>query len=141
MAGNSHQRSRKDTTMRDTSMRAIAPTPNIAVTIGGQLRVYFAYVTTADPALDGPSTLTLYQTTLADLSGFAADPIVHDTMLGKKPARLVLIDLRELAWHRARYREESCLLAPADPMLVNLSTLQHWLWQRLQAPAAFETHA
>jgi hypothetical protein len=122
-------------------MRHISPAPNIAVTIGGQLRIYYAYVTTADPALDGPSTLTLYASTLTDLSGFAADPIVHDTSRAKAPARLVLIDLKELAWHRARYRQEQCMFAPADPVLVSFKTLQHWLWQRLQAPIAMEVCA
>ena len=122
-------------------MREISPTPNIAVTIGGQLRVYYAYVTTADPALDGPSTVTLYTSSLTDLSGFAADPIVHETSFGRTPARLVLIDLRELAWHRARYRGEHRIFAPADPVLVSLKTLQHWLWQRLQAPTAAEVYA
>jgi hypothetical protein len=122
-------------------MRDISPTPNIAVTIGGQLRIYYAYVTTAGHELDGPSTMTLYASTLTDLSGFAADPIVHDTSRGKAPARLVLIDLRELAWHRARYRHGQCLFAPADPVLVSLNTLQHWLWQRLQAPTAREVSA
>jgi hypothetical protein len=34
-------------------MRHISAAPNIAVTIGGQLRIYYAYVTSADPALDG----------------------------------------------------------------------------------------
>ena len=122
-------------------MRDISPTPNITVTIGGQLRIYYAYVTTAGPELDGPSTMTLYASTLTDLSGFAADPIVHERVGGKARARLVLIDLRELAWHRARYRGEHCLFAPADPVLVSLNTLQHWLWLRLQAPApARSTH-
>ena len=55
-------------------MRDISPTPNIAVTIGGQLRVYYAYVTTAGPELDGPTTMTLYASTLTELSGFAARP-------------------------------------------------------------------
>lgn len=122
-------------------MRTIAPSPNIAVTIGEQLRIYYAYVTTAQPTLDGPSTLTLHRSTLTDLSGFAAEPIVHAASIGCTPARLVLIDLRELAWHRARYRAEHCLLAPADPMLVNLRTLQQWLWQRLQSPGAREVTA
>ena len=115
-------------------MRDISPTPNITVTIGGQLRIYYAYVTTAGPELDGPSTMTLYASTLTDLSGFAADPIVHERVGGKARARLVLIDLRELTSHRATYRREQCICAPADPMLVSPQTLQHWLWQRLQAP-------
>ena len=122
-------------------MRDISPTPNITVTIGGQLRIYYAYVTTAGPELDGPSTMTLYASTLTDLSGFAADPIVHERVGGKARSRLVLIDLRELAWHRARYRGEHCLFAPADPVLVSLNTLQHWLWLRLQAPSASEVNA
>jgi hypothetical protein len=68
----------KDIRERRESMRAIAPTPNITVMIGGQLRVYYAYVTTAGPELDGPMTMTLYASTLTELSGFALDPIVHD---------------------------------------------------------------
>ena len=55
-------------------MRDFSPTPNIAVTIGGQLRVYYAYVTTAGPELDGPTTMTLYTSTLTEPSGFALDP-------------------------------------------------------------------
>lgn len=122
-------------------MRTITPSPNIAVTIGGQLRVYYAYVTTARPTLDGPSTMTLHSATLTDLSGFAADPIVHAAAIGHTPARLVLIDLHELAWHRARYRAERCVFAPADPMLVSLKALQQWLWQRLQSPEVREVSA
>ena len=121
--------------------RAIAPTPHIAVTIGGQLRVYYAYVTTARPELDGPATMTLYASTLTELAGFALDPIVHDRVRGQALARLILIDLRELTWHRATYRREQCICAPADPMLVSPHTLQHWLWQRLQAPHASQGHA
>jgi hypothetical protein len=120
-------------------MRDNSPTPSIAVTIGGQLRVYYAYVTTAGPEHDGPTTLTLYASTLTELSGFALDPIVHDSIRGKALARLVLIDLREL--DRARYRQEQCICTKADPMLVSLQTLQHWLWQRLQASNASQVHA
>jgi hypothetical protein len=115
-------------------MSEITRTPSIAVTIGGQERVYHAFVTTAAPILDGPSTMTLHASTLADVSGFAADPLIYDQTCRNSPARLVLIESRELAWHRARYRGEHCLCAPADPVLVSLRTLQFWLWQRLQAP-------
>ncbi|HVC21540.1 MAG TPA: hypothetical protein VNE16_15825 [Vicinamibacterales bacterium] len=115
--------------------------PSVEVTIGGQVRLYHAFVTTAGPELDGPSTLTLYGATLTDLAGFAADPLVHDAARSHMAARLVLIETRELAWHRAQYRAEHCLCAPADPVLVSLRTLQHWLWQRLQAPAWSEAHA
>jgi hypothetical protein len=112
--------------------------PSIEVTIGGQIRIYHAFVTTAAPTLDGPSTMTLHASTLSDVCGFAADPIVHDAARGKT---LVLIETRELAWHKASYRAERCLCAPADPVLVSLRTLQFWLWQRLQAPGACEVHA
>lgn len=120
-------------------MPECAPSPSIEVTIGGQHRVYHAFVTTATPALDGPSTMTLHASTLSDVCGFAADPIVHDATTGKTPARLVLIETRELAWHRSNYRASHCLCAPADPVLVSIRTLQHWLWLRLQMPT--EVHA
>ena len=122
-------------------MQEFSPMPSIAVAIGGQLRVYHAYITTASPNLDGPSTLTLYASTLTDLSGFAADPIVHDTARGRMPTRLVLIERRELKWHRDSYRAEHRIFAPADPVLVSLRTLERWLWSRLQASAANEVHA
>ena len=121
-------------------MPEFARTPSIAVTIGGQIRVYHAYVTTATPALDGPSTMTLHASTLADVSGFAADPIIQDTARSRTPARLVLIEARELEWHRTRYKAEDCLCAPVDPVLVSLRTLQFWLWQRLHAPIASEVY-
>jgi hypothetical protein len=63
----------------------IAPTPNIAATIGGQIRVYHAFVTTAAPALDGPSTVTLHASTPDDVSGFAGDLIVQHTGYTKSP--------------------------------------------------------
>lgn len=119
-------------------MPETCPRPSIDVTIGGQLRIYHAFVTTATPSLDGPSTVTLHASNLADVSGFAADPMVYDTARSKTPARLVLIETRELTWHRAQYKAEHCLCTPADPILVSLKTLQHWLWRRLQAPKASE---
>ena len=122
-------------------MPGFSISPSIEVTIGGQIRIYHAFVTTAAPTLDGPSTMTLHASTLSDVCGFAGDPIVHDAASSKTPARLVLIETRELAWHKARYRSEHCLCAPADPVLVSLRTLQFWLWQRLQAPGACEAHA
>ena len=49
-------------------MRTGSITPTISVEIGGQLRIYHAFVTTARPAQDGPSTLTLYTSTFADVA-------------------------------------------------------------------------
>ena len=56
-------------------------------------------------------------------------------------ARLVLVDAMELAWQRAKYRGNQHVLLSADPGLVGLNTLQHWLWQRLQAPIASQVAA
>ena len=111
-------------------------TPSITVTIGHHTRLYFAFVTTAPAELDSPATMTLHASTFSDVAGFAADPITHDELRGRTPARLVLVDAMELAWQRARIRGNHHLLLPADPVLVGLNTLQHWLWQRLQAPLA-----
>ena len=122
-------------------MQELSPMPSIAVTIGGQLRVYHAFVTNAGPELDGPSTLTLYTSTFSDLAGFTADLIAHDTARSRTAARLVLIETRELAWHRARYRAERCVFLHADPVLVSLRTLERWLWSRLQTSAPNEVHA
>ena len=115
-------------------MRQLSVTPSITVTIGQHTRLSFAFVTTAPAELDSPSTMTLHASTFSDVVGFAADPITHDEHRGRTPARLVLVDAMELAWQRARICGNHHVFVPADPVLVGLNTLQHWLWQRLQAP-------
>ena len=50
-------------------------TPSITVTIGHDSRIYFAFVTTAPADLDSPATLTLHAASLADVAGFAAEPL------------------------------------------------------------------
>ena len=122
-------------------MRQLSITPSITVAIGRHTRHYFAFVTTAPVDLDSPATMTLHASTFADIVGLAADPVIHDEMRARTPARLVLVDAMELAWQRARYRGHHHLFVPADPGLVGLNTLQHWLWQRLNAPIASEVHA
>ena len=109
-------------------------TPCIEVAIGRETRLYHAFVTTAPTSLDSPSTLTLYLSTLADVSGFAATSVTQEAGKGRTNARLVLVDARELSWQRARCRAKQHILAPADPLMVGLTTLQLWLWQRLKAP-------
>jgi hypothetical protein len=124
-----------------TPMTERSLTPNITVTIGHHTRIYFAFVTTAPAELDSPSTVTLHSATFADVAGFAADPITLDEAHGRISARLILVDAMELAWQRAKYRGNQHQLLSADPGLVGLNTLQHWLWQRLQAPMASQVAA
>ena len=121
-------------------MRHLSITPSITVTIGRHTRLYFAFITTAPAALDSPATMTLYTGTFADVVGFAADTCVYDQSRARTQARLVLVDAMELAWQRARYRADQHRLWPADRVLVGHHTLQHWLWQRLQASTP-EGHA
>ena len=117
-------------------------TPNITVTIGHHTRIYFAFVTTAPTELDSPATVTLHSATFADVAGFAAEPITLDTIPRHgTPARLVLVDAMELAWQRAKCRGNSTRCCRRIPVLVGLNTLQHWLWQRLQAPATSQVAA
>lgn len=115
-------------------MNTNSVTPSIEVSIGRELRLYHAFVTTAPPRFDAPATLTLYAAPLSDVSGMAADPVALDSVRAKTPARLVLVDGSELGWQRARYRQAKHLFTPADPVLVGLDTLQHWLWTRIGAP-------
>ncbi len=117
---------------RETTMTDRSTTPNIEVTIGRQTRLYHAFITTAPAVLDAPSTVTLYAGPLKDIAGLAADDLALDAETAGTPSRLVLIDTTELGWQRARCRAKSHRLAPADPVLVGFSTLQQWLWQRLQ---------
>ena len=48
---------------------------------------------------------------------------------------------QDVVRQRAKYRGNQHLLLPADPVLVGLNTLQHWLWQRLQAPTTNQVAA
>ena len=109
--------------------------------IGRYTRLYFAFITTAPADLDSPATITLHAGNLSEVSGFAAEPLTLDPGRASSAARLVLVDAMELAWQRAQCRGNQHLLLPADPVLVGLNTLQHWLWQRLQAPAASQVAA
>ena len=117
-------------------MRQLSITPSITVTIGRHTRIYYAFVTTAPAELDSPATVTLHASTFSDVVGFAADAGPQASVRARIPARLVLVDAMELAWQRAKYRGHNHVLLSADPVLVGLNTLQHWLWQRLQAPAS-----
>ena len=85
--------------------------------------------------LDAPSTVTLYAGPLKDVAGLAGEELTVDTTKAATPSRLVLIDTTELGWQRARCRAKAHRLLPADPVLVGFTTLQQWLWQRLQVPA------
>jgi hypothetical protein len=110
----------------------------VDVTIGGETRVYEAFVTTAPVALDRPSTVTLCESSFAEVAGWAADPIPFDATLAETPARLVLIRKADLELQKAYYREGRHRLAPTDPVLVDPNTLQHWLWNRLAMPCERE---
>ncbi len=116
-------------------MRQLSITPSITVTIGRHTRIYYAFVTTAPVELDSPATVTLHASAFADAVGFAAD-VPNEMVRAGVPARLVLIDAMELAWQQAKYRGHNHLFLRADPVLVGLNTLQHWLWRRLRAPIA-----
>ena len=123
-------------------MCQVSITPSITVTIGRHTRQYFAFVTTGPAQLDSPSTITLHAAAFCEVAGrFAADPITCDESRAGTPARLILVDTTEHLQQRANYQGSPHRLLPADRVLVGLNTLQHWLWQRLQAPIASEVHA
>jgi hypothetical protein len=112
----------------------------VDVTIGGETRIYEAFVTTAPARLDRPSTVTLEESSFAGVAHLTAEPIPFDTTLGGRPARLVLIAKADRDLQKASYREGHYLLAPADPVLVGRNTLQEWLWDRLAMPSDQEVH-
>jgi hypothetical protein len=107
----------------------------VDVTIGGETRIYQAFVTTAPASLDRPSTVTLEESSFAKVAHLTADPIPFDATLGNRPARLVLIAEVDAKVQKACYREGRHLLAPADLVLIGRDTLQEWLWNRLAMPS------
>jgi hypothetical protein len=112
----------------------------VDVTIGGETRVYEAFVTTAPVALDRPTTVTLCESSFAEMVGWAVEPIPFDATLADMSTRLVLIRKADLDVQKAYYREGRHLLTPTDPVLLDLNTLQHWLWNRLAMPCEQEMH-
>jgi hypothetical protein len=112
-------------------MEPTPATPVIAVCIGRQTRLYHALVTDLPAGEDAPSTVTLHSGTLAEIAEFAAVPLSLEAHAVSRTGRLVLVDATQLSWHRARSREKQALFVPADPVLVGVNSLQHWLWQRL----------
>ena len=120
-------------------MEHLSMAPGVSVTIGGQTRQYFAFVTTGPHVFDSPATLTLQHGPFADVIAFAGAPIPHERMR-RTTARLVLVDAMELAWQRAKCHGYQYLFLPADARLAGPNTLQQWLWQRLEgrsvSPAA-----
>ena len=115
-------------------MQHLSTAPSVAVTIGGQTRRYFAFVTTAPDVLDSPATVTLEHGAFRDVIAFAGAP-VPDERLRRMTARLVLVDAMELAWQRAKYVGHKYLFLPADTRLAGPNTLQRWLWKRLEGRA------
>jgi hypothetical protein len=107
----------------------------VDVTIGGETRIYQAFVTTAPAGLDRPSTVTLEESSLARVAHLTADPIPFDATLGHKPARLVLIAEVDAKAQKACYRGGRHLIAPADLVLIGRNTLEQWLWNRLATPS------
>ena len=110
-------------------------TPSIEVTIGRETRLYHAFITTAPATVRRAGNghaphRRRFRTCRAWLRTRS-----HSTRRANASARLVLVDGTELAWQRARYRERGHLCAPADPVLVGVNTLQHWLWNRIGSPA------
>ena len=85
--------------------------------------------------LDAPATLTLYSAPLSDVSGMAAEFRSHSMPRAQSHPR------DSCSWmgacssgNRRAIGKRSISLSPADPVLVGLNTLQHWLWNRLGAP-------
>ena len=109
-------------------------TPTIEITIGRELRLYHAYVTTAAPRLDAPATLTVHAAPLWDVLWMAAAFIALDPERAQEAARLVLVDDSQFEWQEAKYKEARCLFIPADPVALRPNALQGWLWNRLGAP-------
>ena len=121
--------------------RLSTTTPSITVTIGHETRLYFACVTTAPAVLDSPNTITLDEGPFADIVGYAADPVTFDELLGRVPARLVIVDGAQRAWQEAKYVGNQYLLLRADPWFAGLYALQRRLWQRLQVRDVAEVSA
>ncbi len=117
-----------------------SPTPNITVTIGHHTRIYFAFVTTAPAELDSPATA---RSTRRRLRTWPASPLNHSQSMALAAGhrRDWSSSMRWSSPGNAHAAAEPHLLLPADPVLLGLNTLQHWLWQRLQAPTTNQVAA
>ena len=127
---------RKENPMTERSL-----TPNITVTIGHHTRIYFAFVTTRTRR----SRLTSDgHAPRGDVRGRGrlrggADHARSVTRQGTRAPCARRRDGARLA--TSQVPRPAAPLLSADPVLVGLNTLQHWLWQRLQAPTTSQVAA
>ena len=117
-------------------MYAPTITPSIEVTIGRETRLYHAFITTAPARLDAPATVTLHTGAALGRVGHGCGPD-----LARSDARKC-IRRGSCSWTAPSWPGSARdiangrhLFAPADPVLVGLNTLQHWLWNRIGSPA------
>ena len=115
-------------------MHAPRITPSIEVTIGRETRLYHAFITTAPATFDAPATVTLHTAPLSDVraSRRTRTPSTsHPRML-----RGGSCSWTAPSWTGSgRATAKGPCLAPGDPVLIGLTTLQHWLWNRIGSPA------
>ena len=109
--------------------------PAVDVTIGGETRIYHAFITTAP--IDARRAVNSHagRIQLRERGGFAADPIPFDEHAREGSARLVLIGSTELDGQTRALPRRSVPVHTSRPVLVGLNTLQQWLWQRLAMPS------
>jgi hypothetical protein len=112
----------------------------VNIRVGEETRNFQAFITTAPIAFDRPSTLTLYESSFAEIASYTAESIPFDRAFGCTEARLVLIDSTELDLQQAQYREGRYLIAAPDPVLVGRNTLEDSLWHHLGLPSRREVH-
>ena len=112
----------------------------VDIRVGEETRNFQAFITTAPIAFDRPCTLTLYESSFAEIASYTAEPIPFDRAFGCTEARLVLIDSTELDLQQAQYREGQYLVAAPDPVLVGPNTLEDSLWHHIGLPSRREVH-
>ena len=117
-------------------------TPSITVTIGRHTRLYFAFITTAPAELDSPATITLHAGNLLGGRPASRPTRSRSTPPAQAAPRGSCSWMRWSSPGSAPTTEGiSICCSPADPVLVGLNTLQHWLWQRLQSSGSNQVAA
>lgn len=102
----------------------------IVVTLGPLTRIYRALCTTAPPAYDAGTSITLWTGAAGQIEQLLGD----DRLLSNdkaQPARLVLVEASQFDWHRARYSSGLYTSAEPDPGVLGAPEIAAELLKRL----------
>lgn len=103
---------------------------SVTVTLGPITRVYRALGTTAPPAYDAGTSITIVTGSAGTVEGLLnSDALLSNNK--EQTARVVLVEASLFEWHRARYSSGLFASAELNPNMFGTPEIAAELWRRL----------